>query len=316
MPETLHCETTRSTENYRLATMSIQPKSFGESLNVWFQVLGRRWKPLLLNSLFAFVPLAVAVFLAFVLSDTHDTFANLMDTETLETLTDEEILDLFTPFIWIGAIWVILQIGATVFVSVGSARIVAEDLAQIESSPSQLAGFAWARFFRGVGAALVVALGITLLAGIVVTVGLVMFSTMEANFMTVFSVTALALSAIVVMVWIGLSVSLYAQVLACEDVGSFETLRRSFGLVQGRWWITAGFLVVVGLIVSAVSQILGIVLFPAFLAGLVQPLLLALAYAMSLVLYGPLTAALGAAYAVWYIDLRARKEPLTAEQLV
>jgi hypothetical protein len=296
--------------------MGIQPRSFGESLNVWFRVLGRRWRPLLLNSLLAFVPLAVTVFLAFVVTGAHNAFAALMDPETLETLTEEEILDLFTPFLWVGAVWVILQIGTTVFVSVSSTRIVAEDLAQIESSPSELAGFAWSRLLRGVGAALALAIGFTLLAGIVVIVGLVTFSAAEANFLTVFLVTALALTAMVVMVWIGLSVSLYAQVLACEDAGSLGSLRRSFRLVQGRWWVTAGFLVVVGLIVSAVSQVLGIVLLPAFLAGLAEPLFLALAYGISLVLYGPLTAALAAAYAVWYIDLRARKEPLTTEQLV
>jgi hypothetical protein len=296
--------------------MLIAPKPFGQLLNEWFGLLGRRWRPLLWTSLVGFGPLAVVVFVTFMVSGADDTFAELIAGETLDSLTLDELLDLFQPLIWVGVSWALLQIMVTAFVSVAATRIVAQDIVGGVPSTSDVLRFSWARLMPALGAALILAIGVGLMVGIVSAIAVIVFAVFETGFLAVFLVTAIALSLLVVSVWVGLSVSLYPQVIACERSGPIQTLIRSFDLVRTRWWTTAGFLIVVGLIVSVASQVLGVVLVPVFVYGLVEPILLGLAYGLSLVLYGPLTGALGAAYAVWYVDLRARRETLTGEALI
>lgn len=87
-------------------------------------------------------------------------------------------------------------------------------------------------------------------------------------------------------------------------------MARSYTMVQGRWWHTAGFLVVVGIITSAASQLTSLPLIPFVAAGMLFPETLALGFGVSVVLQGPLLAAIGAGYAFWYGDLRRRNESL------
>jgi len=105
-------------------------------------------------------------------------------------------------------------------------------------------------------------------------------------------------------------------VIAMEDMGVIAALTRSFSLVQGRWWITLGYVALAGIISSAASQLVSVVLVPVFLVGVLIPEMTAMGFGLSALLQGPLLAAIAAAYVVWYVDLRARSEPLLAEQLV
>lgn len=295
--------------------MPITPRSFGENLNEWFRSLGRVWRPLLVASLFVFAPLGAVITVIFVATGAHDDLLELITLDTLENVTDEYVIDLLMSLLWVGLAWIVLQTVATVIVQIAATRALSEDLAGMEPTGAGVTRFAMTRLAAGVGAGLMITLGFIVALGIVALVGWALISAVGTSFLSVFVVTVLALTTIVVGLWVGLSTILYGQVIAIEDAGPVHALRRSFTLVSGRWWITAGFLIVTGLIVSAVSQILSIAFVPLYIVGVFEPLLLAVAYGVAVVMYGPMTAALAAAYAVWYIDLRARTEHLTVEQL-
>lgn len=296
--------------------MEIEPRKFGDALNEWFRSLGRNWKPLLLSSLVVHVPLGIILAILFWLTGATDSFALYLDPEALESMTDTEILDAFAPFLWVAGIWMILQLLAGVWVYLAATRTVVGDMAGTGFSTREVSRFANGRTAAGVAAALLVFVGFAVVVALVIALGWVVISTGGASFLTVFVTTTAALTAIVVIVWLGVSFSIATQAIAVEDATPVAALRRSFNLIRGRWWITLGFLLVVSLIASAASQVISIVLVPVFAVGAVVPDMIAAAFGASTILQGPLLAALGAAYGIWYVDLRARDETLLAEQLV
>ncbi|HEX6299111.1 MAG TPA: hypothetical protein VF148_01440, partial [Acidimicrobiia bacterium] len=79
------------------------------------------------------------------------------------------------------------------------------------------------------------------------------------------------------------------QVISVETTGPISALTRSFSLIQGLWWGT-------------------VVFFSLFV-----PEAMTLALGTPVILQG--FAGIGAAYAVWHLDFRARHEALTTEQL-
>lgn len=296
--------------------MEIPPRKFGDALNEWFRSLGRNWKPLLLSSLVVHVPIGVVVALVFWLFGATDAFALYLDPETLETMSDAEIIETLVPFLWAMGVWVILQVLGAVFVYLSAARTVAGDMAGNGFSWSEVSRFAWRKTFVAAASILLVILGAVVLVGIATAIGWAVISAGGATFFTVFVTATAGLTVLVVLVWLGVSVTFGSQVIAIEDTGPVTALARSFSLVQGRWWVTLGYVLVTSLIVSAVSQVISIGFVPLFLLGAVVPAALAIAFGASAVFQGPLLAAIAAAYAIWYVDLRARQEPLSADQLV
>lgn len=296
--------------------MEIRARKFGDALNEWFRSLGRNWKPLLLSSLVVHVPIGVVVALVFWLFGATDAFALYLDPEALETMSDAEIMETLVPFLWAMGVWMILQVPGAVFVYLAAARTVAGDMAGNGFSWSEVARFAWRKTFVAAASILLVILGAVVLLGVATAIGWSVISAGGATFFTVFVTATAGLTALVILVWLGVSVSFGSQVIAIEDTGPASALARSFSLVQGRWWITLGFLLVTSLIVSAASQIVSIGFVPLFLVGAVVPAVLVVAFGVSAVLQGPLLAAIAAAYSVWYVDLRAREGPLLADQLV
>jgi len=296
--------------------MEIRPRKFGDALNEWFRSLGRNWKPLLLSSLVVHVPIGVVVAVVFWLFGATEAFALYLEPETLETMSDTEIIETLVPFLWAMGVWMILQVLGAVFVYVASARIVAGDMAGLGFSWSEVSRFAWRKTFVADASILLVILGALVLVGIATAIGWSVISAGGATFFTVFVAATAGLTALVILVWLGVSVTFGSQVIAIEGAGPASALARSFSLVQGRWWVTLGYVLVASLIVSAASQIISIGFVPLFLVGAVVPVVLAIAFGVSAVLQGPLLAAIAAAYAIWYVDLRAREEPLLADQLV
>jgi hypothetical protein len=295
--------------------MQTAPKRFGDSLNEWFRALGRAWKPLLLSSLVVHVPLAVVVMSYFLASGAADSFATILDPEALEDMTGDEVLDVVVPLLWPVGIWSLLQVVAGVFVYVAGARVVAGHLAGSEYSWLTVSRFAATRLPAALVVAFVVLAGAVFVVAVPIVAGWAMFAGLEINFLTVFLTTTLALTALVVLVWLGVSVSLAIQVVAIEGASPLAALSRSFTLVRDRWWATIGFLLVIGIITSAVSQVASLPLIPIFAVGALIPEALVLGLSASVVLQGPLLAAIAAGYALWYIDLRARREDLASEDL-
>lgn len=296
--------------------MEITPKSFGDALNEWFRSLGRNWKVLLLSSLVVHVPLAVIVAVLFLATGAADSLALSLDPEALETMTNEELIDTLSPLAPAAGAWLILQLIATVFVYLAASRAVAGDLAGTGLPANAVSRFAARRTVVGVAAAFVVLVGTVVLVALATAFGWVVFAMGGVGFITVFLTATAALTILVVLVWLGVSVSLAAQAIAMEGTGAVRALARSFNLVQSRWWVTLGFLLIVTIIASAASQLVSLPLTPLFLIGVNTPEVLAVVLGISTLLQGPLLAATGAAYAIWYADLRSRNETLTAEQLL
>ena len=296
--------------------MEISPRKFGESLNAWFRSLGENWKPLLLSSLLVHIPLAVVMAVLFWLTGAAETFAVYLDPEALETVSDGEIFEELTPLMWVIGIWTILQVFAGVFVYLAASRIVAADMAELEESWIDVSRHAGRRTGVGVGTSLLVLIGAGVLGGAAVLVGWGVLSSAGVGFFTVFLTATAALTVFVIMMWLGVSIAFFAQVIAMEDAGPLLSLRRSFRLVQGRWWLTLGFTLLISLIASAASQVVGLVFTPLFLIGAVVPEIWPIVFSLSTVLQAPLLAAIGAGYAIWYLDLRTRQEDLTTDQIV
>jgi len=65
--------------------------------------------------------------------------------------------------------------------------------------------------------------------------------------------------------YLGIRWALAGPVLACEGRGIIESLRRSWTLVEGRWWRTFGILLLMGLVTEIV---LGALSSPVFFFGI------------------------------------------------
>lgn len=99
-----------------------------------------------------------------------------------------------------------------------------------------------------------------------------------------------------------LSVSVPALVI--ENVRGREAMRRSWNLVSGHFWHTLGAILVAAIITSLVSSIIGSIGANWFVEWIFT--------AIAEIITVPFTAIVGV---VLYLDLRARKEALTAESL-
>ena len=290
--------------------MQTQPRRFGDNLNEWFRTLGREWKPLLLSSLVVYVPFALVVMGLFWVSGAAESFTLLIDPEALEELSPGEVLDTIAPFLWAAGIWTILQTVAGVFVYIAAARVVTADLAGDVHSWRTVSRFAATKWPAGIVTTLIITVGAVLVLAMPTAIGWALIARAGVGFLTVFLTTTVALTALVVLFWLSVSVAMALQVIAVEETSPFAALARSFALVRGRWWHTIGFILVVGIIASAASQVASLPLFPFFAVGMLYPEALAFGFGASMVLQGPLLAAIGAGYAIWYLDLRARAEGL------
>ncbi|HEX6285996.1 MAG TPA: hypothetical protein VFZ80_00790 [Acidimicrobiia bacterium] len=295
--------------------MEMRPKAFGENLNEWFRGLGQTWKPMLVLCAIVFVPLGILTTALILIPGALDSYFDLID-PNLDLQTPAELLELLGPLLWVGAIWAVLQLVATVLVYIAAGRVIAVRSVGSEATARELLRFAGRRLGTGLGAGLMLALGLLAILAAAVLVGWAVLSGGGANFLTIFLTAVVALTALVICVWLGVGVSLYPQAIAMDAVNAPRSLVASFRLVKTRWWPTLGFELVAGLIVSAVAQVLSFVLVPILFLGMVAPVFLAVGYGLATMLQGPVAASIGLAYAVWYVDLRAREQPMRGEDLV
>jgi hypothetical protein len=110
-------------------------------------------------------------------------------------------------------------------------------------------------------------------------------------------------------IWLYAAWSVAVPALLIEDERGFRALSRSFNLVRGRWWPTAGTLLLANLLATAVAFGFGILALPLVFAGDGNDFVVNLANgilgAVASVLTIPFVAAV---IAVIYFDLRVRKE--------
>jgi hypothetical protein len=131
--------------------------------------------------------------------------------------------------------------------------------------------------------------------------------------LTALSIVLLALAFLALIVpgiWLGVAWSVALPVLLFEGLGGMAALRRSFALVQGRWWPTAGTLglgFILAALVATILQgaVIGLVLLAVDSKSFGALLLLSVASVLGQVITTPFQAAL---LTILYFDLRVRKE--------
>jgi hypothetical protein len=294
--------------------MQIMPQPFGELLNSWFRTIGRNWKTLVATSLLVQVPISLVFLITFWVTGSAGDLAELINSD-LDLVQSDQLEAALQPLMGTVSVWFLLLFPATVFIHLAAVRIVADDWSGSPSTTGEASSAALRRTATGVAWAIIVLFAATLLIGVAVAVGWLVITSAGTNFLTVFVTMVAALTVFVVLVWLSVSISLGLPAIAVEGSGPIAALPRSHSLVKGRWWVTLGFLALVGIIASAASQVLSLVLIPVYVAGIFVPEAFALAFVIAVVLQAPFTAAAAAGYAVWYIDLRARQESLLTEHL-
>jgi hypothetical protein len=133
-----------------------------------------------------------------------------------------------------------------------------------------------------------------------------------ASIFTMLGLIALLIGAI----YVAVRLSLGSPALLIEDIGPMESLRRSWGLVGGRWWATFAVIVLVSLLVVIISSIVQGVLVAPLLGGADSELIGGTLSTLGTIVANVLTLPLQAAVVtILYFDLRVRKEGLDLERL-
>jgi hypothetical protein len=209
----------------------------------------------------------------------------------------------------------LLQVLAGVFVALASHRAVASQLNGVSLSGGETSRLAMRRYAVGLGSTLMVVVAVAVLIGLGVTIWLVpVVSVGTPNVTSLFVALLLLVLLVGPGIWAAVSMSMTTSAIAIENQGVFASIRRSMRLVRGRWWPTAGFLLLVGLFGGIAIQLIQLIALPLAAVG-GGSAALTLASALGVLTQGLLVAAIAAMYTHWYIDLRARREGLSTSDL-
>lgn len=301
---------------YGTGLVQIAPRPFGQLLADAMNALARVWRPLLGTASIVFLPIGIMTLLAFQLTGATE-FLDLVfnDPDYLAALGAEEFLDEARPFLQATAIALGLQALGTLFVYAAMAHLVAVDTAGFRATGAEARRFAARRIPTLLVAGFVALAILAFVAGVGIFVWSIPAAVVGTPNLTSVLI-AISLLALLVGpgLWLAVSMSMFVPVAMTEPVGPLRALRRSFRLVRGRWWPTFAFLLLVGLLGFVAVQLIQLVAIPLALVGDLG-LGLSLTSAVGILAQGVIIAGYGAMYAAWYIDLRARSEPLSTEEL-
>jgi hypothetical protein len=296
--------------------MVIVPREFGQVMSDAMNGLANVWKTLLVPALAVFIPVSVVTILVFGGTGAADFLDQLLNRpDSLQTLPADVFWELAQPFLVAVGVAVTLQVLAGVFVALASHSTVAAQVKGELLTPSRASRLALNRYPRGLAATVLILLSLSILLGLGSFVWLVpALSVGTPSFAT--ELVALLLLAVLLGpgVWAGVSASMTTSAIAIESAGVLASIRRSMRLVRGRWWATAGFLLIVGFLGGVATQLIQLVALPLVAVGDVGTGL-SIASALGILAQGLLVAAIAAMFTHWYIDLRARKETLSTEAL-
>lgn len=297
--------------------MNIAPRPMGQILGDAVNGLGRVWKPLLTTSLMVFIPVGILTLIVFQSLPGAVEFVDLVfnDPAYLQTLDSESFLSAAAPFLKAAAIGLILQAVGGLFVFMVSHRLVAGDMAGYTIGGADARRHALKRFLGGLAAGISAFLATGILLGLGFFIWSVPLAVVGTPTGTSVLIALVLFGALVGPgIWVSISLSMFSSVIVIEGRGPFGALRRSMQLVRTRWWPTFGFLLVVGLLGSVAVQLIQLVAIPlSFVTNLGSGV--TIASVLGIGAQGLIVAALGAMYTVWYIDLRARKEPVVNDDL-
>jgi hypothetical protein len=296
--------------------MVITPRPFGQVLSDAMNSLARTWKAVLVPALGVSIPVSVLTVLVFRLTGGGE-FLDLIvnNPERLAGLPSEVFMELARPFYIAVGIASLLQVLAGVFVALASHRAVASQLNGVSLSGGETSRLAMRRYAVGLGSTLMVVVAVAVLIGLGVTIWLVpVVSVGTPNVTSLFVALFLLVLLVGPGIWAAVSMSMTTSAIAIENQGVFASIRRSMRLVRGRWWPTAGFLLLVGLFGGIAIQLIQLIALPLAAVG-GGSAALTLASALGVLTQGLLVAAIAAMYTHWYIDLRARREGLSTSDL-
>lgn len=296
--------------------MVISPRPFGQVLVDAVNSLARIWKTVLTPALMVSVPVSIGAAILFRVTGGAD-FLDLLlnDPERLVGLADEVFGELARPFYVALAATTALELVSGVFIALASHRAVASDIGGERVTGAEVSRLALRRYARGLGSTLLVVVAVAILITLGLTVWLLPVVSVGTPNATALLVALVLLVALLGPgLWLGVSVSMTTSAVAIEDTGALMSIRRSMHLVRGRWWPTAGYLILVGLLGGVAIQLIQLIALPlATIGGGGSALILAAA--LGVLTQGLLMAAIAAMYTHWYVDLRARRESLTTSDL-
>jgi hypothetical protein len=261
----------------------LRPLSTGEILDVSIKICVAQWRTLLKAVLIVVVPVQIISTLL-----TADYTVSSFDFGSSSSQTPQQTLDELNQYIGSLAISGLLQLAAVGLATAACFRAIAQ--AYLGESAD------WRESLRFATRHIPSLLLLTLLYALGVGLGTVLF--------------------IAPGIWLYVAWAFALPVLLVEGLRGRQALRRSFELVQGRWWKTFGTLVVGFILAAIISTLMqGI-----FLIGMVFGedndavvlVLSAFAGIVGLAVSTPFQAAL---LTVLYFDLRVRKEGFDLELL-
>lgn len=294
--------------------MRILPRPLMQVLGDAMSTLARTWRVMTPTAIFAFIPSSVLTVLIFQWTGAIDVVeAVLRDPGYVQAIPEADynrVLRSLATAVFLSAI---VQGIATVFVFLFANRVARSSMIGEGMTAAEARKHAAVRMVSGITAGL---LGAMTVGGALV-LGLMAWAFL-INQPAFAGQSFLASTFLVVTVapalWLAVSMSMYTSVVSFEEAGVSGSLRRSIDLVRGRWGATFGFLLMVGVLGALAIQLIQLVALPLSFVEQsgVSTWVVALA---GVAAQGVISAAIGATYAHWYIDLRARKEPVLVGQL-
>ncbi|MDP9143156.1 MAG: hypothetical protein M3N43_00385 [Actinomycetota bacterium] len=267
--------------------MQITPRPFGEVIGEGMTILGRVWRRFLAPAFWTSILLGALTIAIVVATGAGDVLQLILtDPEVLESYTREELIETTLTLFQAGFLSVLLQLLGTGFINLTVHRLVGSEIAGEPLGPREATSKAFGRLL-----VLVV-----------------------AGFLAFVSVFLGLIALIIPGLWLAGCFTMISPVIALENVGPVAALRRSFALVRGRWWPTIGFVLLVGLLGSVAAQLVQLIAIPILAAGDVG-IGTGLGFVVIVVVQDLVIAAIAVMTTVWYIDLRARKEPLLTSNL-
>ena len=296
--------------------MRIDPRPFGQILGDATNVLARVWKAVLIPALLVSIPAGLITIAVFATTG-GDEFMELAlnNPDFFETSTDDELLEILTPFYLAAGIAFLVQAILSVILHLVAARAVAIDFVGRATTAREVMGQGVKRTPRGLAAMLVILIGLVVLFALGFFLWSVPFvSVGTPNTGSVMVASLLFVILLAPAVWAAISASVTVAVVGMERRGVTDSIRRSIRLVRGRWWATAAYLLLVSLMGGIAVQLIQLIAFPIAAAGS-GGLSVLIGALLGVAAQGVIIVLIGIAYAHWYVDLRARREDLTTEDL-
>lgn len=296
--------------------MVIPPRPFGQVLSDAVHSLAHTWRALLVPALAVSVPVSIATVLVFRWTGGGE-FLDLAvnSPDRLQGLPREVFDEIVNPFYLAVGISAALQIVGGVFVALASHRAVASDLDGKTLRGGEVTILALRRYGVGLVATMLIVVAVGILMGLGTAIWLVpVFSVGVPNAASILIALVLFVVLLGPGIWVGVSVAMTTSAVAIENLGPLASIRRSMRLVRGRWFATAGFLLLVGLLGGIAIQMIQLIALPLAAVGGGSGAL-TVASALGVLTQGLLIAAISAMYTHWYVDLRARREGVSTTDL-